>query len=89
LKKLPFFFSGGLLRCNFAPAWSLNRLSPEVSHVCLLVSISATWFSFLWRSWMFWVCKSSPPRIYLMPPFLACSLVSLLCSFQGESRSPQ
>jgi hypothetical protein len=40
LKKLPF--SGGLLRCNFAPAWSLNRLSPEVSHVCLLVSISAT-----------------------------------------------
>jgi hypothetical protein len=33
LKKLPFF-SGGLLRCNFAPAWSLNRLSPEVSHVC-------------------------------------------------------
>jgi hypothetical protein len=93
LKKLPF--SGGLLRCNFAPAWSLNRLSPEVSHVCLLVSISATWFSFLWRSWMFWVCnlfetrvcKSSPREIILCLVSLL-ALLFLFCVLSKENLAP-
>jgi hypothetical protein len=92
-EEVAFFW--GLLRCNFAPAWSLNRLSPEVSHVCLLVSISATWFSFLWRSWMFWVCnlfetrvcKSSLREIILCLLSLP-ALLFLFCVFSKENLAP-